>query len=127
MNKLLRFITFSIFTTLSLLAGKALAAGGADFFQQGIVGADSSTPGITAITGAGLGSKIVIVINYFLGLLGLVAVAFLIYAGILMVTAGGDDGAIGKGKKIITYAVIGIVIILLSYTIVTFVSNALNK
>ena len=58
--------------------------------------------------------------------LGLVAVAFLIYAGILMVTAGGAEEQVTKARKIIMYAVIGIVIILLSYTIVTFVTSALG-
>lgn len=66
------------------------------------------------------------IINFFLGILGLVAVAFLIYAGVLMVTAGGNDEQVGKARKIITYAVVGIVIILLSWTIVTFVTGALN-
>ena len=61
-----------------------------------------------------------------LGLLGLIAVAFLIYAGVLMVTAGGNDEQVSKAKTTITYAVIGIIIILLSYTIVTFVTSALG-
>jgi hypothetical protein len=73
-----------------------------------------------------LGSNITTIINYFLGLLGLIAVGFLIYAGILMVTAGGNDEQVTKARKIIMYAVGGIVIILLSYTIVTFVSSALG-
>jgi hypothetical protein len=73
-----------------------------------------------------LGQNITTIINYFLGLLGLIAVAFLIYAGILMVTAGGNDEQVTKARKIIMYAVIGIVIILLSYTVVTFVSSALG-
>jgi cytochrome bd-type quinol oxidase subunit 2 len=73
-----------------------------------------------------LGQNITLLINYFLGLLGLIAVAFLIYAGILMVTAGGNDEQVAKSKKIITYAVIGIVIILLSWTIITFVTSALG-
>lgn len=73
-----------------------------------------------------LGQNITTILNYFLGLLGLVAVGFLIYSGILMVTAGGNDEAITKAKKLIIYAVIGIVIILLSYTIVTFVTSALG-
>jgi hypothetical protein len=71
-----------------------------------------------------LGSNITTLINYFLGLLGLIAVGFLIYAGILMVTAGGAEEQVTKARKIIMYAVAGIVIILLSYTIVTFVSSA---
>lgn len=73
-----------------------------------------------------LGQNVTTIINYFLGLLGLIAVGFLIYAGILMVTAGGNDEQVTKARKIIMYAVIGIVIILLSYTIVTFVSSALG-
>jgi len=73
-----------------------------------------------------LGQNVTLMINYFLGILGLVAVAFLIYAGILMVTAGGNDEQIGKARKVITYAVIGIVIILLSWTIITFVTSALG-
>ncbi|PIZ73997.1 hypothetical protein COY07_01190 [Candidatus Peregrinibacteria bacterium CG_4_10_14_0_2_um_filter_43_11] len=73
-----------------------------------------------------LGQNITNLINFFLGLLGLIAVAMLIYAGVLMVTAGGNEDQTGKAKKIITYAVIGIVIILLSYTIVTFITSALG-
>lgn len=73
-----------------------------------------------------LGQNITTIINYFLGLLGLIAVAFLIYAGILMVTAGGNDEQVTKARKVIMYAVVGIVIILLSYTVVTFVSSALG-
>ena len=93
----------------------ALAQGGS-FFQRGTAPA--------AATQEELGQSITTIINYFLGLLGLVAVAFLIYAGILMVTAGGNDEQVTKARKIIMYAVVGIVIILLSYTIVTFVSQA---
>jgi len=73
-----------------------------------------------------LGQNITLIINYFLGILGLIAVAFLIYAGILMVTAGGADEQITKARKVIMYAVVGIVIILLSWTIVTFVASALG-
>jgi len=80
----------------------------------------------SATAGGTLGSNITTLINYFLGLLGLIAVAFLIYAGVLMVTAGGKEEQVTKARKIIMYAVGGIVIILLSYTIVTFVSSALG-
>ena len=73
-----------------------------------------------------LGSNITTMINYFLGLLGLIAVGFLIFAGVMMVTAGGNDEQITKSKKIITYAVIGIVIILLSFTVVQFVTSSLG-
>lgn len=110
----------SAFGALVLLSSKAMAAGG-EFFTNPNTGAApaAAAPGT-------LGQNITTIINYFLGILGLIAVAFLIYAGVLMVTAGGDEGQVEKARKIITYAVIGIVIILLSWTIVTFVTSALG-
>jgi cytochrome bd-type quinol oxidase subunit 2 len=81
---------------------------------------------VAATAGGTLGGNLTTLINYFLGMLGLVAVAFLIYAGVLMVTAGGAEEQVTKARKIIMYAAVGIVIILLSYTIVTFVSSALG-
>ena len=71
-----------------------------------------------------LGSNITVLINYALGFLGLIAVVFLVYAGVLMVTAGGNEEQTTKARKVIMYAVIGIVIILLSYTIVAAVTGA---
>jgi len=105
---------------VALFANKAFAQG-QDFWSNPQGGAPPSV----AAPGT-LGQNITTIINYFLGLLGLVAVAFLIYAGILMVTAGGNDEQVTKARKVIMYAVIGIVIILLSYTIVTFVTSALG-
>lgn len=113
----------SAMAALVLLANNTLAQGtGSAFFenpQGGNLVPNASAQGT-------LGQNVIIIINYILGFLGLIAVIFLIYAGILMVTAGGNDDQIGKARKIITYAVIGIVIILLSFTIVTFVTNALS-
>jgi hypothetical protein len=62
-------------------------------------------------------------LNYFLGFLGLIAVAVVVYGGIMMVTAQGDDGQIGKAKKMIMWAMVGIVIVLLSYAIVSLFIN----
>ncbi|MBI5414052.1 hypothetical protein HZA38_00870 [Candidatus Peregrinibacteria bacterium] len=63
-------------------------------------------------------------INYFLGFLGLVAVAFVIYAGVLMVTSQGEDESTGKAKKILLWSGVGIIIIMLSYAIVQLVVRA---
>jgi len=106
--------------TLGLMANTAFAQSAA-FFDNPQGGAAPS-----AAAQGTLGQNITLIINYFLGILGLIAVAFLIYAGVLMVTAGGNDEQIQKSRKIITYAVIGIVIVLLSWTIVTFVTGALG-
>ena len=83
---------------------------------------DSDQP--DGVMGSNFRANVVDIMNYILGFLGLIAVGFIVYAGLLMVTAGGDDDAIGNGKKIITWAAIGIVIILLSYGIVNVVIGA---
>ena len=61
---------------------------------------------------------VVNVINFVAGFLGLIAMAIIIYGGFLYVTAAGQEDQASKGKKSVTYAVIGIILILGSYAIV---------
>lgn len=122
MKKLVRSIARGSTTFgASLVFASAALAQGSSFFDNPQTGAPPNV-----VAQGTLGQNITNIINFFLGLLGLIAVAFLIYAGVLMVTAGGNDEQVGKAKKIITFSVIGIVIILLSYTIVTFITSALG-
>ncbi len=57
------------------------------------------------------------VVNFALGFLGLIAVVIVIYGGVLMVTSAGGDG-MGKGKKAITYAAIGLLVVMSSFALV---------
>ncbi len=98
---------------------------GVNAFAQGSAILDPTNAPDATAPGT-LDQNITQIINYFLGTLGLVAVAFLIYAGVLMVTAGGNDEQVSKAKKIITYAAIGIIIVLLSWAIVSFVASSLG-
>lgn len=61
------------------------------------------------------------VVNFALGFLGIIAVVVVIYGGFMYVTAAGNEDQAGKGKKAITYAVIGIIIILSSFALVNTV------
>ncbi len=63
------------------------------------------------------------IINWLLGLAGGLVIIFLIIGGIYYITAAGDEEQIGKAKKIVTYAIIGLIFILVSYTLVA----TLNK
>ncbi len=65
------------------------------------------------------------IIRIFLGLLGVIAVVLMIYAGFIWMTAGGNEEKIGESKKILVNATIGLVIILSAYAIVSFVITRL--
>ncbi|MBU4216388.1 hypothetical protein L6270_01490 [Candidatus Parcubacteria bacterium] len=60
-------------------------------------------------------------IKIFLGFLGMLAVILILYAGFLWMTAAGNDDNIKKAKQILSAAVVGLVIILMSYGLASFV------
>ena len=61
------------------------------------------------------------IINISLTLIGTVCTGLIIYAGYLWMTAGGNDDQVGKAKKIIIAAIIGAIIVFISYAISNFV------
>jgi len=63
------------------------------------------------------------VIQWVLGILALVAVVMIIYGGILWMTAAGNEEKIAKAKKVISAAVIGLIIVLMAWAIVIFVAG----
>lgn len=65
------------------------------------------------------------VINVFLGVLGVIALGFVIYGGFVWMTAAGNEEKIAQAKKTLQNAVIGLVIILMSAAIVNFILNRL--
>jgi hypothetical protein len=58
-------------------------------------------------------------IAYFVG--GIIAVVVIIIAGFTLVTNGGEPDAIKKAKNSILYAVIGLVVILIAFTVTWFI------
>ena len=67
------------------------------------------------------------VIEVLLEFAGIVAVIFIIYGGYVLMTSGGNEEGATKGKKILTYSLLGLVVIMLAYTIVVFVTNTVIK
>ena len=67
------------------------------------------------------------IIKILLGFLGTIAVVLIIYAGFLWMTAAGKPDNTKKAKDIMSAAVTGLVIILISYGITVFVTNALSN
>ncbi|RMH01563.1 MAG: hypothetical protein D6706_01670 [Chloroflexi bacterium] len=65
------------------------------------------------------------IIRIFLSILGVIATVLIIYGGFLYMTAGGDDAKVKKAKRVLQQTVIGLLIIISSYAITTFILNAL--
>ncbi|MBU0540206.1 pilin [Patescibacteria group bacterium] len=65
------------------------------------------------------------IINVVLGFLGIVLLGYLLYAGFMWMTAGGDSTKVDKAKDMIKNAIIGLVIIVAAFSISSFVLSSL--
>jgi cysteine-rich repeat protein len=63
------------------------------------------------------------IINVVLGILGIIALAVILYGGYQWMTASGNEEKVQSAKDTLINGVIGLAIILASYTIVSFVIN----
>jgi len=63
------------------------------------------------------------VITWALIFAGVVAVIFVIYAGFKFVTSKGDPEQVNNAKKTLTYAIIGLLFILLSFAILNLIAT----
>ena len=93
------------------------------------VGAESEYSGITQYTSgtsvAGgdddLMTRLQVIINVALGVIGFVAVGVIILGGVQYTTSTGDAAKVAKAKNTILYGIIGLIIALLAFAIVNFI------
>lgn len=102
------------------------------FYVPAAYAQDLGTTNLTDIANqANLGSAtplpIIIgnLVRIFIGMLGIIFVLMIIYAGYLYLTAQGEEEKVKHAKETIQRGVIGLLIVMTAYTIATFVINAL--
>ncbi|PKL72443.1 hypothetical protein CVV26_01600 [Candidatus Kuenenbacteria bacterium HGW-Kuenenbacteria-1] len=66
------------------------------------------------------------VVKVVLGFLGIVAVIMIIIGGFIWMTAGGNEEKSKKAKEFLVNAVIGLIIVLVAYTIISWVITTLQ-
>lgn len=88
-----------------------------DFEQFGSATGLSNTSIITIIAR---------IIRFFLGLVGIILVILLLYAGFLYMTARGETAPIEKAKRIFQQTIIGLIIIFGSFSLVSFILGRLD-
>jgi len=64
--------------------------------------------------------------NWFAGVVVIIAVGVILFGAFAYMTAGGDDKKVGVARKILINGVIGIIVALFAYGIVSFISTLLN-
>jgi Zn-dependent protease with chaperone function len=69
---------------------------------------------------------IVDIIKTVLGFLGIIATVIILFAGFKWMTSGGNEENVTSAKKMLIAGVIGLVIILFSYALATFILKYLS-
>jgi len=79
------------------------------------------TANVSSLSLQGIAVKVV---GFILIVAAIIAIIYLLYSGILYLTAAGNEANADKGRKGILNAVIGIIIIVLAFVILRVVQNA---
>ena len=66
------------------------------------------------------------VISGLLGVVGAISLLMVVIGGILWMTSGGNSDRIKRGKDTLVWAVMGLIVIFLSYAIINFVFQSLG-
>lgn len=66
------------------------------------------------------------IIEFVLPFIGGVLILMVIYGGLLYITSGGDPEKLGKAKKTLLWAVLGVILIVISYSIVVALNTVVN-
>lgn len=70
-----------------------------------------------------IGSFIIEIINFLVLTIGSLCFVAIVIGGFVLMTSHGDTNQLEKGKSIITLAIVGLVIVLTSYFIASFVQS----
>ena len=125
MKKILGYLLFTclIFSFLSINVQAQ------DFFKESLnsiqeVGNKSGLPtSYSTDPRIDLLDRVIMAIRYLFGFIGVILVIIIIYGGFRWMTAGGNQEQIKEAQNWIKNGVIGVIIIIMSYAIVTFVVN----
>ena len=116
MNKLQKLTT-----TLSLLAFSVVNTTATFAVSTVQGGADSARGADQPVTLFGSGGTFTTITNVLLFIVGAIAVIMIVIGGMRYVLSGGDASKVTAAKNTILYAIIGIVVAILSYAVVRFV------
>lgn len=114
-SKLILIISFLVFLiTPTLVLADRL---GTDMIEEGNIHLSNEDPRVVTIK----------IINLVLTFLGIISVVVVLVGGFKWMTSGGNQEQVGQAKKILIAGLIGLIIILLSWGISTFVITQVSQ
>ena len=111
----------SIFITSVLV----VSFGGVASAVETIPSTFASLP-VLATTGSGAVNAITQLTNWLFVILSIIAVIFIILAGLQFITAGGNPEAVGEARMKLMYAAVGIAVALLARAVPAVLSSILG-
>ncbi len=124
----IKFIKYTL--TLAALFVPVLASAQSNAVTGGL----QNATGLQSLFGTGglnnsqsLSDLIVNVVRLLLTFSGVIAILFVIIGGFQYVTSGGNEETAEKGKKTVINAIIGIILIILSYVIINVIANTVSS
>ena len=116
-------IATGISAAFVLAAGKVFQVMALSSVEEGAAAARADGMPAELIGDNGVFTRIT---NTLLMIIGVVAVVMLLLGGLRYITSGGDSKKVTDAKNTILYAIIGLVICVLSYAIVNFVLKTID-
>jgi hypothetical protein len=129
MKKIFKQIAKFFAPVVSLLAPlAALAQSRGSGIEGGLGRVGGSFPDGGGIAGSRTVTELIIsIINIMLFFAGMVAVVFIIIGGYWYITSAGNEEQAEKGKGTMVNAIIGIVVIILSWTLISVVTRLVGN
>jgi len=127
MSKRILLSTFIFIIVIGFFIGAHIVFGADDAVTvRGGLAESSSISGLTPSGDQTLSEYVGSVINVVLSFLGVAFLILALYAGILWMTAAGDQTVAQKAKTILVDAAVGLFVILISYQVVTLVIKSIQ-
>jgi uncharacterized protein with PQ loop repeat len=123
MKRKLKFLFSSMLSTGSITLPLAVLADDPYVRSQSYV--EGVAAGAEVDSGQDLPTIIGNIINIVLGFIGILLLVYILYAGFLWMTAGGNEDKVKEAKTMIKNAIIGLVIVIAAFAISTFVLSSI--
>jgi hypothetical protein len=93
------------------------------FDVSDIFSTKNNDPNVNEVEPKGFQSVVNTLANWMITLVASLAVTTLIIGGFLMIISGGDESRLETGKTIFTYSLIGIIVTLMAFGIISFIQS----